>query len=219
MHIRQGDTGVVETPWNTYVPLWHVIKGRFKEHERFDQIDSSELLFEVSEYKAFLDGFLDRLGRPRRSVLVFSDGASRSFRMIESNIVRLGWSDEKAKRFFESEAEYDSRQFSCFSRSRDVRLFVGEEPIKLCQLIDSAIGSDIVIVSSQQRMIPKLVANFCGADSPKVIVLYKKEPPFNTDIIHDDEDRFIYVDIDNPDYHSLMRRVQGHANPRRGGAR
>lgn len=212
VHIRQGDTGVIQTPWNTYVPLWHVIKNRLKEHDGPEQIESSELLFQVSDYKTFLDGLLGRLERSGRTVLVFSDGASRAFRIIESNFSKLAWPEEKVRRFIASEAEYDRRQFRCFLGADDVRLHVGEDPMRLCQLINSAIEADVVIVSSQQRMIPKLVANFCGQDSPKVIVLYKRHLPLNSDITSSDKDRFIYFDVENPDYGSLMLRLQGNAS-------
>jgi len=209
IHIRQGDTGVVETPWKTHMPVWSLRKDQLKEYESFDQIESAELLFEVSEYKTFLDELLSRLERSSRSVLVFSDGANRGLRIVERNMAKLGWPPEKIERFKKSRADYDRRQFRCFSGNPDVRLVVGEEPAKLRQLINSAIESDIIIVSNQLRMLPKLVANFCNEDAPKVIVLYKQNVPRNSDIIDNDESRFIYVDIGNPDYDSLIRRLRG----------
>jgi len=57
-------------------------------------------------------------------------------------------------------------------------------------------------------MIPKLVANYCGEKTPKVIVLYKKSAPVNSDIVANDGNRFIYVDIENPDFESLIRRIR-----------
>ncbi len=208
VHIRQGDTGVVETPWKTYMPVWSLRKDQLKEYDSFEQIESAELLFEVSEFKAFLDGLMQRLGTSGRSLLVFSDGANRGLRIVERSVGKLGWSQEKIESFKKSRADYDRRQFACFSASPDVRLVVGEEPEKLRQLINSAIESDIVIVSNQLRMIPKLVANFCNGNAPKVIVLYKHNRPVNSDIIDNDEQRFIYVDIRNPDYDALLRRLQ-----------
>ena len=207
LHIRQGDTGVIETPWKTFLPVWSLRKDQLKEYGSFDQIESAELLFEVAQYKAFLDEFLKRLDQSRRSILVFSDGANRGLRIVDRNLGKLGWSAEKVESFRNSRADYDRRQFSCFSADADVRLVVGEDPVKLRQLINSAIESDIVIVSNQLRMLPKLVANFCDERSPKVIVLYKKNRPVNSDIVSNDADRFIYVDIENPDYDSLIPRI------------
>lgn len=208
LHIRQGDTGVVETPWKTSLPVWSLREDQLKEYESFDRIESAQLLFEVPEYKAFLDEFLKRLERSPRSILVFSDGANRSLRIVERNLGKLGWSPEQIQSFRASKADYDQRQFSCFSGQGDVRLVVGEEPLKLRQLINSAIESDIVIVSNQLRMIPKLVANYCDEKTPKVIVLYKKSAPVNSDIVGNDGNRFIYVDIENPDFESLIRRIR-----------
>ena len=64
------------------------------------------------------------------------------------------------------------------------------------------------MLSNQLRMIPKLVANYCDEKSPKVIVLYKKSAPVNSDIVANDGNRFIYVDIENPDFESLIRRIR-----------
>ena len=208
LHIRQGDTGVVETPWKTCIPVWSLREDQLKEYEGFDRIESAQLLFEVREYKAFLDEFLRRLERSARSILVFSDGANRSLRIVERNLGKLGWSPEQVQGFRASKADYDQRQFRCFSGESDVRLVVGEEPLKLRRLINSAIESDIVIVSNQLRMIPKLVANYCDEKTPKVIVLYKKSAPVNSDIVANDGNRFIYVDIENPDFESLIRRIR-----------
>lgn len=194
------------------MPLWHVIKHRLREHDELDQIESSELLLEVSDYKTFLDGLLDRLERLGRTVLVFSDGTFRSFRIIESIFAKLDWPEEKVKRFVESEAEYDRRQFRCFSGNDEVRLHIGKDTKKLFQLINSTIEADLVIASIQQRMMPKRVANLCRNNSPNVIVLYKRNPPVNSDITSSDQDRFIYFDVENPDYDALMLRIQGHAN-------
>jgi hypothetical protein len=208
LHVRQGDTGVLATPWGTRMPVWSFRKDRLKEYEDFGQIPSAELLFDVPEYKRFLDGFLDRLRPSEKSLLVFSDGASRSFKIVESNLEKLAWSPEKIASFRQSRLDYDQRQFECFAGSEDIRLHVGEEPTKLFQLIHSAIESDVVIVSNQQRLVPKLVANLGGANSPKVVVLYKGAVPDNSDVIRNDRDRFIYVDIANPDFDAVIRRLR-----------
>lgn len=208
LHIRQGDTGVIETPWKTYLPVWSTMKDCLKESDRFDQIACTEKLFEISEYKSFLDEFVSRLDDSRKSILIFSDGANRGFEHIEQNLSKMDWPPEKVRRFIESKSDYDKRQFACFASSTDVELHIGEEPLKLCQLINSVLEADIVIVSNQQRMIPKLVANLSNANSPRVIVLYKRNMPINTDLVHNHQERFIYVDINNPDYDSLIRRLR-----------
>ncbi len=208
LHVRQGDIGVIRTPWNTFMPVWSLRKDRLKEYDSFDQIESATLLFEVAEYKSFLDAFVKRLDQPYEQILVFSDGAKRGLRIVESCFNSFDWPVEKVERFRQSMSKYDERQFRCFSTSRDVQLHVGEEPRKLLQLINSAIEADVIIVSTQQRMMPKLVALLCSRQGPKVIVLYKQNIPVNSDIIYNDQERFIYVDIRNPDFDSLIQRIK-----------
>jgi hypothetical protein len=208
VHIRQGDTAVVETPWRSCMPVCFTRKDQFKEYDSFASIESAEKLFEVSEYRTFLTGLLDRLRSSSKRILVFSDGANRGLRIVERNMAKLGWSPEKAESFRKARPDYDRRQFKPFAKDPDTRLVVGEEPAKLRQLINSAIEADIVIVSTQFRMMPKLVANLCGENTPRVIVLYKRSRPVNSDIVHEHEKRFIYVDIANPDYDALIGRLR-----------
>lgn len=208
LHIRQGDTGIVTTPWRTFIPIWSSRKDQFREYGSFDEIPARESQFDVSEYKSFLDDFLRHLGPSAKSVLVFSDGAARAFKAIESNLGKLAWSPEQIQRFREAKPGYDQRQFECFSGNDDIRLQLGEEPEKLCQLIHSAIESDLIIVSNQQRLIPKLMASFGKPDAPRVIVLCRGDIPVNTDLVRDHEARYIYIDIGNPDFDALLRRVR-----------
>ena len=207
VHVRQGDTSVLQTPWGSVMPIWGARADRFHEYPSFADIPSARLQFQVPEYRRFLDALLDRLGRPDASILLFSDGSARAFTQVENNLAKLAWSSEQIQQFRESRANYDTRQFACFAEPGDVQLHVGEDPATLPQLVDVALGSDIVIASSQQRMIPKLVANLGRKDSPKVIVLYKQERPDNCDIVHADHERFIYVDIANPDFDEVLRRL------------
>jgi hypothetical protein len=190
------------------LPVCFTRKDQLKEYSSFADVESAERLFEVSEYQSFLVGLLDRLKHSNKQVLVFSDGANRGLRIIERNLVKLGWSPEQVESFRNARPNYDRRQFMGFSEDPDIRLIVGEEPNKLRQLIHSSIEADIVIVSNQFRMMPKLVANFCTEKSPKVIVLYKQYLPDNSDIIQRHEHRFIYVDFRNPDYDALIRRLR-----------
>jgi hypothetical protein len=207
VHVRQGDTSVLATPWGSFLPVWSARADRFREYPRFADIPSARLQFEVADYRRFLDALLDRLGRPDVSTLLFSDGSARAFTQVENNLDKLGWSAEQIHEFRASRAGYDARQFACFAESDDAQLHVGEDPATLPHLVEAALGSDIVIASSQQRMIPKLVANLGRRDVPKVIVLYKQERPDNRDIIRDDHERFIYVDIAKPDFDEVLRRL------------
>jgi hypothetical protein len=207
VHVRQGDTAVLETPWHSFLPVWNIRADRFQEYDRFELIPATQRQFEISEYRQFLITLLERLDQSNASTLVFSDGATRAFKQVERNLDKLGWTAEQIQRFHDYQVDYDARQFAGFSEVDNVQLHVGEEPAKLCQLVQAALESDIVIVSNQQRMIPKLVANLGEMHSPKVIVLYKQEPPDNRDLIGNHDERFVYVDITKPDFDEVLRRL------------
>ena len=207
VHIRQGDTGVVQTPWGTFIPVWSHRGDQLVEYDSFASIPSTQWQFEVGQYRHFLDELLGRLAPARSSTLVFSDGADRGLKLIESNLEQLAWSPDQTASFREARAGYDQRQFACFAGIEGIDLQVGETGLKLFQLVHSMLEADIVIVSNQQRMAPKLVANLGQENSPKVIVLYKQAMPDNSDLFCNHQDRFIYVDITNPDFDSLLRRL------------
>lgn len=207
VHIRQGDTSVVETPWGSFIPVWCHRGDQLVEYESFASIPSTQWQFEVGQYRQFLDELLARLAPARSSTLVFSDGADRGLKLIESSLEKLAWSPEQIASFNQATAGYDQRQFACFAGMEGIDLHVGETPLKLFQLVHSILEADIVVVSNQQRMAPKLVANLGRENSPKVIVLYKQAIPNNSDVICNDQGRFIYVDIANPDFDSLLRRL------------
>jgi hypothetical protein len=86
-------------------------------------------------------------------------------------------------------------------------MFIGESVPRLFDLIHSVLSSDIVIVGLQQRMIVKLITQFCGEDKPVVIVLYKTEIPDLSNIHPNDSQRFIYTNLHDFNLEKLMARV------------
>lgn len=208
VHIRQGDTSIVEPPWGTFIPVWSHHGAQMVEYESLASIPSAQWQFEVGQYRQFLDELLGRLAPARSSTRVFSDGADRGLKLIASSPEKLAWSPDQIASFRQAMAGYDQRQFACFAGIEGIDLQVSETPLKLFQLVHSMLEADIVIVSNQERMAPKLLANLARENSPKVIVLYKKAIPDNSDLICNHQDRFIYVDIANPDFDSLLRYLQ-----------
>jgi hypothetical protein len=78
----------------------------------------------------------------------------------------------------------------------------------LRQLVHSALTADLIIVAAQQRMLPKLVASYCHAGAPLVIVLYRNRIPDNSDVVNRHEQRFLYVNIESPDLDRVVARIE-----------
>jgi hypothetical protein len=210
LHIRQGDTSFVETPWNTFIPVDRRRADFLTEQLDFDGMKSSfsnnavDSLFQPKEYYLFLTKLLSKVEKQNFSTLCFSDGYQRAFNIINSNISRLKLSPEKKVALNEIKDQYDEKQFSIFDTLNDNKCIIGETEQSLHELINSALSADIIIVAAQQRMLPKLTANFCNGNSPIVIVLYRKNIPNYSDILKNDDERYIYTDIDNPDYNKII---------------
>jgi hypothetical protein len=210
LHIRQGDTSFIETPWNTFIPVDRRRADFLTEQLDFDEIKSSfsnnavDSLFQPKEYYLFLTKLLSKVEKHKFSTLCFSDGYQRAFNIINSNISRLKLSPEKKVALNEIKDQYDEKQFSIFDTLKDNKCIIGETEQSLHELINSALSADIIIVAAQQRMLPKLTANFCNGNSPIVIVLYRKNIPNYCDILKNDDERYLYTDIDNPDYNKII---------------
>lgn len=52
------------------------------------------------------------------------------------------------------------------------------------------------------------MASFGKPGAPQDIVLCRGDIPTNADLLRDHQDRFIYVDIGNPDFAALARRLR-----------
>jgi len=206
VHVRQGDTAILSTPWHTFVPVRFKRKDFLKEYESYNDIEKSTI-FSTSEILSFLQDFINYYKSKKITTLVFSDGWKRAFKIIYKNIEKMNWDVAKVKELKDSEAVYDEHQFQDFSKLKDISLHIGEEPEKLLDLIHSAVESDIVVCTSQQAMMPKLVASLCDRKLPTVIILYKHNMPDDSSILPDYKERFIYVDIANPDFSFWTNRI------------
>lgn len=212
VHIRQGDTASIETPWHSFIPVDVRRADYLTEQTDYAAMNDSfsnnfvDSLFQPEEYFDFLI-HLSKSLEETPSVLTFSDGYQRAFRIIEDDIGRLGLSPEKRKSLLMAQASYDDSKFKDFYELEYSRNFIGETDESLHQLIDSALRADVLIVAAQQRMLPKLAANYCSKESPLIIVLYRNSAPDYSDLIENDGDRYIYTDIDRPDYAAIAEKI------------
>lgn len=206
IHIRQGDTAVLQTPWGTYIPVDGRRPDFLKEspsvesiracyHDRF--VDS---IFSPEDYAVFWRGLRNHLEDIDFSLLTFSDGYKRAIDLVLKNAVRVGLSDDKCVQLRAEHESYDSRAFNSFYELENSSVFVGEKQKFLHYLIDSALNADLIITAAQQRMLPKLIGNFLPGHYPVVVVLFRNREPDYSDIIESHGKRFVYIDIDKPNF-------------------
>ena len=207
IHIRQGDTSIISTPWATHIPVRSKRKDFLREYSAYEDIEAPDI-FTVCEIYEFFQRFINYFEHKNLSILLYSDGWKRAHEIIYKNIEKLNWNNDYVQKLRAGENSYDDEQFSEFSKLGGVLLQVGEEPEKLLNLIDSVVKSDIVFCTSQQAMMPKLVSSLCLQEKPIIIVLYKEKIPKMNSIIEGRvSNRFVYVNIFNPDFKSWIQRV------------
>lgn len=177
-HVRLGDTAVFRTPWNTFVPLWPPdgvaelrtppTKGRIQ----------------LSDFWRFLATLSAKLGEQSHSFALFSDGYHRSFNTLRSHRSDLGLAEWQIDLLTAAEDSYDQLEFSIFKGLPNCALFIGEEPVKLYQLLHSCLTADVVVISSHQRLIPKLLQVYLPPEAmPIVVVLVGAKRKIDTDPI------------------------------------
>jgi hypothetical protein len=214
IHVRQGDISVIKTPWETYIPVDKRIEGWLDEFQELANIkslrDVNQLLFPV-DFSRFLSVFNDCFASENSEMLIFSDGYDRAFQMIFDNINHFGFSDQQKQDLRISSENYNEIAFRDFDAFQNYRMFIGESVPQLFDLVDSVINADIVIVGVQQRMIVKLVAQFCPDSGPVVVVLFRSEMPDFSNIHPRDKERFIYVDINHYDVGDICNRIEHDA--------
>lgn len=208
VHIRQGDTAILKTPWDTYIQSWYKAKDRFIEHATFETADTFENI-PVSQFYRFLKDFFDVYESFKFSTLVFSDGFSRAFHEIY-RVNKFLYTKEKMHKLIENEKNYNNIEFNDFITWQEVTTVIGEENEKLYDFIHSFMVSDIVVTGTQQKMIPKLIRLFCTPDNmPFMITLYREKEPFVDYLGIESEHKFrLNVNIDNYDMNEIKNVIQ-----------
>lgn len=181
VHIRQGDTAAIETPWQTFIPL----RGENRLVELKQKPSSIQIkgrsysIFDIEDYYDFIKKLTSYFGEDRFSSIISSDGYHRAFETIYKNIERLNLSPGQVKSLKRAAVHYDSKKFALFEDIKDSISIIGENDENLYDLIHSSLTADIIIMGTQQTMIPKLLANYYDIKKrPIILSLYKtKEPP------------------------------------------
>ena len=179
IHIRQGDTGLIQTPWNTYIPVYKKHPGFMKEHHSIDELNSYENFFYDSyqpiEYFKYLENFLNYFNEEMFSILIFSDGYARTHDNFLKNLDKINLNKKQKNQILAGLSEYEEKQFGIFKEINNCRCIIGESDDQLIQLIDSVLESDITICSNQMQFIQKLINLFNSKNNPDLIQLYRGE--------------------------------------------
>ena len=170
-HLRQGDTAVFPTEWGTFIPVWHLDPSRLKQHDSIQTVQFKRV-FNVTVIESIFQtlGELTYLRRPK--FFLFSDGFALTVKIIRKHWLSCGLSFRQLFRFL---LNWREQERSAFALSEKVQVSVGDSGHKLLEMILSSFTSDIIITTSQQRMLLKLFSVFYDPyDMPPVIVIGKE---------------------------------------------
>lgn len=209
MHIRQGDTAVIETPWHSFVQVWGRGRDNFTERSSAADIRDHQRIC-VADFESFYSDLKAGLEEFELSTQVHSDGFARAFYHLDGSIDRLALSNEQVEQLQSYRDGYDERAFSVFKQHGDARVFVGEDLSLLFELMHAFYTADVVIIGTQQRMLAKQYAySFTDSGGPLLITLYRHHSPYynyfgNAKLLAN----CLYVDLENYHISDVIERVR-----------
>lgn len=175
IHIRQGDTALIDTPWNTFVPLYpENLVG--KEFDRLEDIPNQELFLTIPHYYDFYRGLSAQFTEGMLGTLLFSDGFVRSERRLYNKMQSLQFSPQQARDLRKSVHTFNKVKFRDFKDFDHFKMVIGEGAKKLRHLIHSFMFADLVIVGRHQNMVQKMLNLYCDVENmPVTIFLIKAD--------------------------------------------
>lgn len=211
VHIRQGDTAFIETPWGSYVSIWGHVSNRMTECRTLDEIDTDRIILE-SDYFALLEAIYSAFGEGAVSSLVFSDGYARAFQILRKGLRnrRLQWTLEQRAAIDRQARSYEDDRFRCFEELGSCATVIGETRRNLCDLIEALMQCSVVVVGTHGELVQKLVAAYFDLHTmPIVIVLFRRRrPDYQTIGLGEKHEKFVYVDVENPDVGPVIERLR-----------
>jgi len=206
LHIRQGDTSIIKTQWHSWI---NVDRRRNDYLKQFSSIDELELTnqYQPSDYAIFLKALLSFINSNNYSVRCFSDGYGFALKILMKNAHEMRLSSTQSKSLKKYQKKYEKEVFQEFYELNNTSCIIGESSKNLCNLISSILSADIVITSNQQYMVQKLLSFYGSKETPFVIVLYKNSIPDYPEVTFDNNNKFTYVDIDNPVFSHILEKL------------
>lgn len=167
--MRQGDTGVIETPWHTFISTWCLHESEYlREFDSYDQLCAEHV--EVEDFYDFMHAFQSQYA-DELSLAFCSDGYGATFDHLSSNVDRFDFDDRKLETLREMSQSYEQQKlgrFDCFVDA--VRQF-GESDENFCDLVNSIVEADIIVTSTQQSLIVQFLARFYDLKKPKIALI------------------------------------------------
>jgi hypothetical protein len=207
LHIRQGDTAALETPWHTVISQWPR-EYRFTEYARFDDIPVRNRVLRVEDFHRFFKKFISCIDDPV-STLLFSDGFKSSLRRLNRHGGKQGLTPQQLRALNKAVESFDKTKFGPFKDLENCDLFIGEEPEKLCHLIHSFLQADLIITGPQGGMIPKLIGHYCDVENMPLVLVLSRSDELMSRVFGglNRTGKVVFVNISQPDYGGLATRV------------
>jgi hypothetical protein len=168
VHIRQGDTSTIRTPWNTYIPTLPWDEKRYQE---LNDPHQAKIYVPPSDFLDFLGPLCSHLKTDSALVRVFSDGYKAGFKEIYTHWRRYNFSLGQWVRLKWAEFFYDKKMFRAFKELPNTSCYIGESDGHLYDLIDSCLSADVIVISTQQRLLPKLLSIYYDLTRPKILII------------------------------------------------
>lgn len=227
VHIRQGDTAIIETPWQTFLPIKRPKSLQFTEVKDFSD-PRLNYFIRVNEFYDFIKKLTSCFEANIFSTVISSDGFERAFNKIHRNINRLNWSSEQIEAIKKSESSYNDKSFHIFKKIKHSVCLIGENDENLFDLIHSSLMADIIVVGTQQRMLPTLISNYYDLDNPVIMILLYKAEKFTKQqetlslyqnkleklSLHKDKAQLIPVNLNHYDIEDVVFRVKNYLRER-----
>jgi hypothetical protein len=215
IHVRQGDTATMQTPWGTWMSLWWFSKHRYKQYPTFEELCEHEKHappIRPIDVFGFVEGLHSRCAPDLFSTLVFSDGYTLASAVLGGAYQSNELSARDVRELKRAIPYYEKQFFALFNTLAGTRQVIGEELSSLYHLIHSVLTCDVVVFTTQQQMIPGLLLAYGARNSPFLICLYRgsSETPGFYDPPAWFGPRYISVDVDSPDYDGLLKRLSAY---------
>ena len=217
VHIRQGDTAFIETPWKTFIPVYG--KNLFTELNDPSQGGYADLI-DVDDYYNFVKKFTEYLDTEKFSLVVSSDGYKKAFSLIYDRLSHFNFNSEQIKQLQQTEILYQ-KKFNIFDEFKYITYLIGETDENLYSLIHSTLEADIIIIGFRNTlgMLLKIIAHYYDFDRPPIIIeLYKQRKPFDSKSLLGIDSRkakIIPVKLDDCNWEDLMLEVNKAITTRR----
>jgi hypothetical protein len=207
LHVRQGDTAALETPWHTVISQWPR-EYRFAEYARFDDMPTQNRVLQVEDFHRFFKKFVASIDEPL-STLLFSDGFKGSLRRLNRHRNKHGLTPRQLRALNKAVGSFDMTKFRPFKGLGDCDLLIGEEAEKLFHLIHSFLEADLVITGPQGRMIPNLIGHYCNVENIPIVLILSRSNEVMSKALGglNKTGKVVFVNISQPDYAGLAARV------------